>query len=167
MGGSVQQRAKALPGRGAWLQVSVGHADRRREGVDPEVSDVRLTVRALMLIAATCGLTACSFVHGSHQKVRISTNVPARIYVGDHLVAETSGGAATAKLRRGRNYVMTARADGYEESSTSLTREINLLGTLDLIGAILITVPVVTFATGHAYSLAPAEVHLDLERAGN
>jgi hypothetical protein len=127
---------------------------------------VKRAARTVALVAAASWLSACSFVHGSHQKVRVSTNVPAKIYVEGRLVAETNGEAATAKLRRGKAHLITARAEGYEEAFTSLGRELTFLGTLDLIGAILITLPVVTFATGHAYSVSPDEIHLDLEKAG-
>jgi hypothetical protein len=130
------------------------------------VSDVKIAARALALAAALCWLSACSFVHGSHQKVQISTNVPAKIYVGDRLIAETDGAPTTAKLRRGRTHFITAKAPGYEEAFTALERELTFLGTLDLIGALLITLPVITFATGHAYSVSPGELHLDLEAAG-
>jgi hypothetical protein len=130
------------------------------------VSDVKIAARALALVTALVWLPACSFVHGSHQKVQISTNVPAKIYVGDRLIAETNGAPATAELRRGKTHLITAKADGYEEAFTPLERELTFLGTLDLIGAILITLPVVTFATGHAYAVSPDEIRLDLERSG-
>lgn len=123
-----------------------------------------LAVRALVAIAVASWLCACSFVHGGYQEVSISTNVPARIYAGNRLVGETNGRPATAKLRRGSAHVITARAEGYEEISTRLERQITPLGALDLIGGILIVVPVVTFATGHAYALTPGEIHLDLEQ---
>ena len=125
-----------------------------------------LATRALFAVAVASWLCACSFVHGGHQRVTISTNVPAKIYAGNRLVGETNGGPATAKLRRGKGHVITARAKGYDEVSTRLERQITLLGALDLAGAILLVVPVITFATGHAYALTPGEIHLDLEERG-
>jgi hypothetical protein len=122
-------------------------------------------VRCLAIAAAVSWLSACAFVAGSHQKVRVSTNVPAKIYVENRLLAETNGKPATARLRRGADYVLTARAEGYEDTSTSLKRRITFLGTLDLIGGIFIVLPAVTFATGHAYSVEPNRIHLDLEKA--
>jgi hypothetical protein len=133
---------------------------------DGEVAAVKFVARALALVAALCWLSACSFVHGSHQKVQISTNVPAKIYLGDRLIAETDGVPTTVKLRRGKTHFITAKAPGYDEAYTSLQRELTFLGTLDLLGALLITLPVVTFASGHAYSVSPGELQLDLERSG-
>ena len=60
--------------------------------------------------------------------------------------------------------MLEARASGYESVSVSLDREFSVLGTLDLIGAILIAVPVVTFATGHAYAVGPDRVHFELSQ---
>ena len=122
-------------------------------------------LRCVVAVASASWLSGCALVTGSHQKIRVSTNVPARIYVENRLVASTNGEPTTARLRRGREYMLTAKAGGYKEASTRLERHITFLGTLDLIGGIFIALPAITFATGHAYSIEPRRIHLDLEEA--
>lgn len=122
--------------------------------------------RALALLVVLPSLAGCAFLNGSHQTVRVSSNVPARIYAGPLRVAETDGHSETrVQLRRGEQHVLVAKAEGYEDMEVGLVRRINALGSLDLIGAILIAVPVVTFATGHAYSIEPRSVSFELEPA--
>ena len=119
----------------------------------------------LALLALLTSQTGCAFLNGRYQSVRVSSNVPARIYAGDLLVAETDGAEpAKARLRRGKGYVITAKAPGYQDVSVSLTKEFTVLGTLDLLGALIIALPAETFASGHAYGLEPSRIHLDLER---
>lgn len=124
-----------------------------------------------MFRAATVGclvalLSGCAFFNGSHQSVRLSSNVPARIYAGSIRIAETDALVEKeVRLRRGDQHVLTAKAEGYEDLQVVLERRITGLGALDLIGAVLIAVPVVTFATGHAYSIDPDSVSFELEPA--
>jgi hypothetical protein len=123
-------------------------------------------VRTMCVILSFMLISGCAFVNGSRQSVSVSTNVPARIYSDSLAVARTDGRSPTPlKLRRGDQHFLVAKADGYQDSSASLKRKLNALGILDLIGAMIIALPVVTFATGHAYSIEPGEVHLELERA--
>ena len=123
---------------------------------------VRQIVAALLISSWTSG---CAFLNGAYDTVRVYTNVPAKIYSGDRLVGSTNGGEhVVIRLRRGHEHRLEARAPGYEPASVRLDREFSALGALDLIGAILIAVPVVTFATGHAYAVSPDVVHLELSR---
>ncbi len=123
---------------------------------------VRRIVAALLIVSWTSG---CAFLNGAYDTVRVHTNVPAKIYSGDRLVGSTTRGEPVAiRLRRGHEYRLEARAPGYQPTSVKLNREFSALGALDLIGAILIAVPVVTIATGHAYAVAPDVVHFELSR---
>ncbi len=120
-------------------------------------------VRILAIAVAASWLSACSFMNGSHTKVWISTNVPAKIYADQRLIAETNGKEPVeTRLRRGKDYLFQVKSPGYQDARAQLSRSFSVLGTLDLIGAMLIGVPVVTFATGHAYGLDPAHLHIDL-----
>ncbi len=122
----------------------------------------RRVVAALLIASWTSG---CAFLNGAYDTVRVYTNVPAKIYRKDQFVGRTTGAEPVAiRLRRGHAHVLVARAPGYEEASVGLDREFSVLGALDLIGAILIVVPVVTFATGHAYAVGPDRVHFELSQ---
>lgn len=122
--------------------------------------------RTMCLILTFLLAPGCAFLNGSRQTIRVSTNVPAKIYSDSLAMARTDGRSPTRiKLRRGDAHFLVAKAHGYQESSASLERKVNALGILDLIGAMIIALPVVTFVTGHAYSIDPREVHLELELA--
>ena len=103
---------------------------------------------AAALISSGCA----SLIHGTHQRIPISTDPPgATISVGgDTLITPVD-----ASLARNRDYQVVANKPGYEQTTTELHSSMSGLAFLDLI---FIIPWAVDLADGAAYTLDPETV---------
>ena len=109
---------------------------------------------------------ACSLVHGRTQAVSVTTNVPAKIRIDGQFYGETKEGEPViAELSRSRSHFVMATADGHHGETLRVQTTLSTLGVLDTVGGFLILIPWITLFTGHAWGLAPDQVHLSLEES--
>jgi hypothetical protein len=108
----------------------------------------------------------CAFATGLRQDVPITTNVPdVSIFIdGRPFGATTANGPPLiANLKKSKQHYVTASKEGYQSTTRSLNPTLSSLGILDLVGAAIILIPVITLITGHAYELEPDALYLPLD----
>lgn len=118
----------------------------------------------LLLLLVLLAAGSCSLVTGTTQPVSITTSVPnAQVWVDGVPVGRTGGGAplVTAIKKRG-SHVVHATAEGQSSYPFRLTSTFSSIGTLDAVGCYVLLLPCLTLITGHAYTLEPEGVYLEL-----
>ena len=117
-----------------------------------------ITVLALSFFVQGCG----TLTHGMRQNITINSRPSgAKVTVGK-LNVKTP---ATVSLARNRDYVVTAKKDGYEDSQTQIVRSFNTGSTI--FGNILWLPPglIIDFVTGGAWSLEPRTLSIYLPKS--
>jgi hypothetical protein len=112
-------------------------------------------------------LSGCALVNGSSQRISISTSVPdARIVVDGRPVGKTQEGEPLVLIvKRNEDHVITAQKDGYISKYQRTETRICTLGVLDLVGACIFLIPVISFITGGAFEIQPSDVYIALDPA--
>ena len=120
----------------------------------------------LTTLSVSCLVLGCAFVTGRYQNVLITTNVPdAKVFVDGQPfgVSKGEGTPLIANLKKSKEHYVTATKDGYESTTRSLHATLSGIGILDVIGAALFLLPIITVLTGHAYELEPDSLYLPLD----
>lgn len=125
----------------------------------------RLMAVLLLLIFPSHAILGCSIVTGINQSIRITSNVPgAEIHIDGIPYGVTSEGKpVVAKLKKSKQHYVTASKKGYASSTLSVHPTVSALGILDIIGAAIFILPIITIATGQAFELEPEALHLVLD----
>ena len=106
-------------------------------------------------------LSGCSMFAPRQQKISIHTNVPeSAIYVNGELVQV--GQQAEFLVKRNYNAQIMVAAKGYYPAYRQLTSELSTLGVLDIIGGIVLIVPLIGLAFPGAKSLDYTKVTIHL-----
>jgi hypothetical protein len=122
----------------------------------------RNSIACVLLVAVSTG---CSLTQGTHQKVAITTNVSgAKVLVNGKPVGESRGEGSplVVSLKRNDTHVVSVQKDGYSSQYQKVESKISTLGILDLIGTWLFLLPGISFLTGSAMELEPADVYVVL-----
>ena len=112
------------------------------------------------LVYLSCAGCA-SIMHGTHQDVGISSSPTAAVVTIDGVASGQT--PLVAHLARGRNHILSIRADGYAPYETTLTRDVSgwVWGNLVFGGLIGLAVDGMD---GGMYQLTPEQVHVDLRQ---
>ncbi len=106
-------------------------------------------------------LSGCSMFAPRQQKISIQTNVPeSAIYVNGELVQV--GQQAEFLVKRNYNAQIMVTAKGYYPAYRQLISELSTLGVLDIIGGIVLIVPLIGLAFPGAKSLDYTKVAIHL-----
>lgn len=110
-------------------------------------------VRALsLLLAASTSLTGCSLFVSGTQSVAISATDPtAEIFVDGQPAGKTP---ITTSLKRNKSHAVIARA-GDRTGTAVIDTEISTTGVLDIVGGVLILIPLIGLAGPGFWSLDP------------
>jgi hypothetical protein len=127
--------------------------------------------RVITVVLIPCltiySIWGCAFATGGlKQEVPITTNVPGAKIIIDGQPFGTSppeGAPLIANLKKSKQHYVTASKDGYTSTTRSLSTTLNSLGMLDIIGAALWLLPIITLLTGHAWELEPESLYLPLD----
>lgn len=120
-----------------------------------------------LLLSAGVLLSGCALTNGSHQNVVITTNVEqASVTVDGHSQGETNGAnePMIVSMKRSKKHTVIVEKDGFTPKYAMIDKEICTLGYLDIAGAVLFLIPVVSFIQGGAFELSPEEVYLPLQK---
>jgi len=112
------------------------------------------------------GTTGCSFVTGVTETIPIRTNVPgARIHVDGEPVGTSpaDGSPLFVTLKKSKQHYVTATKEGYESNTLSLRTTLSGIGIVDVIGAWIWLLPIIPVVTGHAWTLEPESLYLQLD----
>ena len=106
-------------------------------------------------------LSGCSMFAPRQQKISIRTNVPtSAIYINGELVQV--GQQAEFLVKRNYNAQIMVTAEGYYPAYRQLISELSTLGILDIVGGIILIVPLIGLAFPGAKSLDYTNVAIHL-----
>lgn len=91
------------------------------------------------LLITSLMFSGCSAFRSSTQMISVTTDQPdAQIYINGNMAGQ---GSATASVRRNENVQIMAKKTGYVTTQRAIGHGLNTTGILDIIGGVLILVP--------------------------
>ena len=100
--------------------------------------------------------SSCSAFRSSTQTMSITTDQSdAQIYVNGNMVGQ---GTASTAVKRNENVQIMVRKTGYVTVQRSIGKGLNTTGVLDIIGGVLILLPLFGLLAAGAYSLDETNV---------
>ncbi len=119
--------------------------------------------KCLSLFLIFTVLTSCSAFRSSTQTITVTTDQPdTEIYVNGNMAGH---GTAQVPVKRNQNVQILAKKDGYIAINRSIGKSLNTTGVLDIIGGILILVPIFGLLAPGAYSLDEENISIMMVKA--
>jgi len=122
-----------------------------------------LLQRAAAIVAAAAlvvSSTGCSFVAGSTQRFRVTTEPSgARVYVNGQ---DYGTSPIDVRIDRRENAQVVARMKGYLPTARSTSRDISTIGVIDMVGGVIVLVPFLGLIADGAYVQTPKQMHVHL-----
>ncbi len=107
-------------------------------------------------------LTGCSAFRSSTQTMTVTTDQPdTQIYINGNMAGS---GTATAAVKRNENVQIMAKKAGYITAQKTVGKGLNTTGILDIIGGVLILIPLFGLLAPGAYSLDETNVSVMMVR---
>lgn len=110
------------------------------------------SLKQLSMLVLVCFLTAnCSAFRSSTEIVSVTTDHPdSMIYVNGGMVGQ---GSTSASVKRNQNVQIMVKKDGYVTQQRTIGKSLNVTGILDIIGGVLVLLPIFGLLAPGAYSL--------------
>ena len=122
--------------------------------------------RALSLLvcfALLFNLTGCSAFRSSTQTMTVTTDQPdTEIYINGALVGR---GTASAEVKRDENVQLMAKKEGYVTIQRSIGNKLNTTGVLDIVGGVLLLIPLFGLLASGSHSLEQTNVNVMMIKA--
>ncbi len=119
-------------------------------------------IESLFLILCLA-FSGCSAFRSSTQTLSVTTDQSdAEIYINGTMAGQ---GTATMPVKRNQNVQVLAKKSGYIPVSRSIGKSLNTTGILDIIGGVLILIPLFGLLAPGAYSLDEENVTIMMVKA--
>ena len=115
-------------------------------------------VCVLLSLCLAIPMPACSAFRSSTQILSVTTDQPdTEIYINGTLAGK---GTASLSVKRDQNVSIMAKKDGYIPVQRTIGKSLNNTGVLDIVGGILILIPLFGLLAPGAYSLDETNVSI-------
>jgi hypothetical protein len=120
--------------------------------------------RSLKIVAVTvacCYLAACSLFGPRKETIMVSSDPPA----AQVLASGTPVGLTPVQfeVRRDDNLFLEIRKEGYQTQYRTASRRLSTLGILDIVGGVILLLPLIGRLSAAAWEHDPAQVGVTLE----
>ena len=117
----------------------------------------------LLVPVLVLSTTGCSAFRSSTQTLSVNTDQPdTEIYINGSMVGR---GTASVPVKRNQNASIMAKKDGFVTVQRSIGKSFNTTGILDLIGGVLILLPLFGLLAPGAYSLDEENINISMVKA--
>ena len=107
--------------------------------------------------------SGCSIFRSSNQTITVTSDQSdAEIYINGTMAGH---GTANMVVKRNQNVQILAKKDGYIPSSRSIGKSLNITGVLDIVGGVLILIPLFGLLAPGAYSLDEENISMMMVKA--
>jgi hypothetical protein len=112
----------------------------------------------VLILTVFVSTTGCSAFRSSTETVTVTTDQSdTQIYINGSLVGK---GTAQANVKRNRNVAIMAKKAGYITAQRTIGRGLNTTGILDIIGGVIILLPLFGLLAAGAYSLDETNISI-------
>ena len=126
----------------------------------PKIAD-KVSFRLISLLIASCYLAGCSLFAPRSQSIGVSSAPP-----GAQVIASGKPVGTTPlhfEAHRGENLLIEVQKSGYQTQYRTLSRKMNTIGIIDVVGGAIWLVPFFGLLSSGAYEHDPAEIGITLE----
>lgn len=117
----------------------------------------------LMLPFLVLSTSGCSSFRSSTQTLSVNTDQPdTEIYINGSMVGR---GTASTPVKRNQNVSIMAKKDGYVTVQRTIGKSLNTTGILDIVGGVLILIPLFGLLAPGAYSLDEENINVTMLKA--
>ena len=116
-----------------------------------------------MFLVCAMLTTGCSAFRSSTQTITVTTDQPdTEIYINGAMAGK---GTASIPVKRNQNVSILAKKDGYIPVNRTIGKSLNTTGVLDIVGGILVLIPIFGLLAPGAYSLDEENVTIMMVKA--
>ncbi len=120
-------------------------------------------ISLFLILPLILSTTGCSAFRSSTQTLTVTTDQPGtEIYINGTLAGK---GTASMPVKRNRTVSLMAKKDGYVTVQRSIGKSLNTTGILDIIGGVLILLPLFGLLASGAYSIDEDNVNIMMVKA--
>jgi hypothetical protein len=124
---------------------------------------MKLTKLISIFLLCVMTTTGCSAFRSSTQTITVTTDQPdTEIYVNGTMAGK---GTANMAVKRNQNVSILAKKDGYIPVNRTIGKSLNTTGILDIVGGILILLPIFGLLAPGAYSLDEENITIMMIKA--
>lgn len=121
----------------------------------------RVVFRVILLAVISCYMAGCSLFSPRSQSIGVSSDPPgARVIASGKPVGTTP---LHFEAHRGENLLIEVQKSGYQTQYRTLSRRMNTIGIIDVVGGAIWLVPFFGLLSSGAYEHDPAEIGITLE----
>ena len=121
----------------------------------------RITIRIAALIVAAAHLSACSLSGPRMQTITVSSDPEgAKVRINTESVGTTP---VRVQVRRSEDLLIEVQKPGYETAYRKSTRTLSGLGFADLVGGVIILIPLIGLISPAAWEHEPASFGVTLD----